>query len=52
MVSAYTSRPIDDWQPRNEAIVEALVIAFVVIVLDELGHGASEVAALQLESSD
>jgi len=42
-VSVYTTRPVDDWRPRNEAIVEALVIAFVVIVLDELCDRSSEV---------
>jgi hypothetical protein len=36
--SAYPTRPVDDWQLRNEVIVEALMIAFVVIVRDELGR--------------
>ena len=40
---AYTARPVDEWRPGNEAIVETLVIAFAVIVADKLGYRASEV---------
>jgi len=39
---AYTTPPVDDGRPRNEAVVEALVIAFVMIMMDELGHRSSE----------
>jgi hypothetical protein len=40
--SWYTTRHLDGGQARDEAIVQSLVIPFVVVVFDILRHGPAE----------
>jgi hypothetical protein len=40
----HTAGSVDRWRARNQRVLEALMIPFPIVVIDEFRHGPAEVA--------